>query len=69
MSQKERLLEHFKTVGNINPLEAWQQLGIYRLSSTVLELRKDGHEIETDLTEVKNRFGEKCRVANYIYKG
>lgn len=68
-NQKERLLDYLQKNGSINPLEAWKELGIYRLSATILELRKQGHIIETTRMDVKNRFNEKCHVAKYVYKG
>ena len=48
MTQANRLLDYLKTNGTINPLESWQQLGIYRLSDTVFRLRKEGYLIRTD---------------------
>ena len=66
MSQQDRLLNYLETNKQINPLTAWSELGIYRLSDTVLKLRKKGHEIITEKLEVNNRWNEKCRVANYI---
>ena len=67
MTQKERLLNYLKQHGRINPLQSWQALGIYRLSAVVLDLRKEGHDIQTVNTPVKNQFGEKCNVATYVY--
>lgn len=66
MSQQDRLLKYLQNNRQINPLTAWSELGIYRLSDTVLKLRKKGHEIITEKLEVNNRWNEKCRVANYI---
>jgi hypothetical protein len=68
MTQSNRLLDYLKTNGTINPLESWQQLGIYRLSDTVFRLRKQGYLIRTDLVEVKNQFNEVCRIANYVFE-
>lgn len=68
MTQPNRLLDYLKLHGTINPLESWQQLGIYRLSDTVFRLRKQGYLIRTDLVEVKNQFNEVCRVANYVFE-
>ena len=65
MNQKERLLNHLQTKGKINPLQAWRELGIYRLADTVLRLRKEGYEITTNITKVKNKFKEVCSVAEY----
>lgn len=69
MNQKQRLLEHFLNFSTIGPLEAWQKLGIYRLSSAILDLREDGHLILTSYVNVTNQFGENCRVAEYVYLG
>lgn len=65
MTQKERVLDYLKTHTSITPMEAWNKLGIYRLGDAIFKLRKDGHDIKSSLTEVKNRFGESCRVAEY----
>ncbi|WP_414631197.1 helix-turn-helix domain-containing protein [Alcanivorax jadensis] len=62
--QSERLLERLK-LGPVNPLQAWQELGIYRLSARVMDLREAGHNIITVPANVTNRFGENCRVAEY----
>jgi hypothetical protein len=67
MNQKERLLNHLEIFGKINPLEAWEKLGVYRLSDTVYRLRKEGYDIETLDLAVQNQFGEKCVVAEYVY--
>ena len=65
MNQKERLLDYLKSKRKINPLQAWRELGIYRLSDTVLRLRKDGYDIKTETVKVKNKFKEVCHVAEY----
>jgi len=66
MSQQDRLLNYLETNKQINPLTAWSELGIYRLSDTVLKLRQKGHNIITEKLNVNNRWNEKCTVANYI---
>ena len=66
MTQKDRLLNYLKQYQNINPMESWQQLGIYRLSAVILLLRREGYNICTDMVEVLNRFNEVCRVARYV---
>ncbi len=68
MKQQNRLLAHLETHGSINPLEAWKQLGIYRLSAIVFILRNLGYSIKTNRINVDNQFGEKCSVANYIFE-
>lgn len=65
LSQTERLRRHLEAGKPINPLEAWQRLGIYRLSARVLDLRADGLNVRGEFVEVRNQFGEKCRVKQY----
>lgn len=65
-TQKERTLEYLRThKRGLTPLDAWQKLGVYRISAVIHELRKVGHNITTDDAIVKNRFGEECKVALY----
>lgn len=65
MNQEQRLIDYLNNHTDINPLQAWQELGIYRLSAVVFKLKSKGHNIITNRIAVKNRFGEKCRVASY----
>ena len=64
MSQCDRLLSRLKR-GPITPMEAWSELGIYRLGARVFDLKASGHDIDRELVQVSNRFGEECRVAQY----
>lgn len=64
-TQCQRLLEYLQNTGSINPLSSWQTLGIYRLSARIEDLRKAGYDITTTRIEVLNRFGERCKVAQY----
>lgn len=68
MNQSERLLEHLIERGSIDPLQAWSELGIYRLAPIICDLRRSGVEIEKEMIKVKNRFGEDCRVELYKLK-
>ncbi len=64
-SQNKRLHNYLKQYGSINPLLAWAELGVYRLSARVHDLRNHGVNITSSTIEIKNRFGELCRVAKY----
>lgn len=64
-TQCDRLLEYLKSHAYINPLQAWQELGIYRLSGRIYDLRHAGYDIESSDMTVLNQFGEKCTVASY----
>ena len=65
MTQKQRLLIYLEQGNKINPLKAWQELGIYRLASRICDLRKDGNEVKDEWLEVPNRYGEFVRVKQY----
>jgi hypothetical protein len=65
MKQNERLLEHLKHFGSVEPMQAWTQLGIYRLASRICELRQDGHPIKKKMVLMTNRWGEEVRFARY----
>ena len=64
-SQTQRILTYLKQHHIINPLKEWTSCGVYRLSDVIYKLRKQGYDIETEEVIVKNKYGEKCRVAQY----
>jgi hypothetical protein len=65
-SQNRIVLDHLQKVGPITPLEALRLHGIMRLGARVHELREGGHNIITEIVEVKGRKGSKpARVARY----
>lgn len=65
MTQCERLLAYLQRFGRIDPLQAWQELGIYRLGARVFDLKAAGHDIKKNTKVVSNRYGEDCHVAEY----
>lgn len=67
-NQCDRLLARLRQ-GPVNPLQCWTELGIYRLAARVSDLRKAGHRIHKTTVEVRNRYGETCRVAQYRLEG
>ena len=65
-TQNERLAEYLEQNESINPMQAWIELGIYRLSARCHDLRhKFGMNIKTSTVTVENQFGEDCHVAEY----
>lgn len=65
MSQDNRVLWWLENIGQINPLDAWQHLGIYRLGACIERLRKSGIEIETRREKAYNKFNESCNFGMY----
>lgn len=64
-TQAARFLAALLAGRQINPLLAWQDFGIYRVSDVVFRLRKLGWPVNTDDLTVQNRFNEGCIVALY----
>lgn len=65
MTQCERIRKYLKDFGSITQLQALSDLGIMRLASRISEMRQAGEAIEDRIIEVKNRYGETCRVKEY----
>ena len=64
-TQNERILDYIEDFGSITQLEALKDLGVMRLASRVSDLRKRGYPIQSKVEQVKNRYGEACRVKRY----
>lgn len=65
-SQCEMILKYLQThKTGITPLQALDKFGCQRLSGRIYDLRDEGHNILTNMIEVKDRFGEVKRVAQY----
>lgn len=66
MNQNEMLEEYLKNHDGITPLEAMNELGIYRLSARVADLRQSGVAVKTEMVTVLNRSGKPVKVARYF---
>lgn len=64
-TQCERIVQYIEQFGSITPAEAINDLGCYRLASRICDLKRRGYPIHTEMITVKNRMGERCRVARY----
>lgn len=65
MSQLERLQNLLQSGQTINRLNAWKRLGIIEAPARISELRAKGFAVKTTIKEVKNRYGEKTRIAEW----
>jgi hypothetical protein len=63
-SQNKLIAEHLKSGRPITPLEALNRYGCFRLGARILELRKEGIPIETEMIGLSN--GK--RIAQYKLK-
>lgn len=73
MSEKvtdaQLVLEYIEEFGSITPLDALRDLGVYRLSGRIADLRKMGYPIVTKLEPVKTMRKKNCRIARYSMGG
>ena len=63
--QKQRIIKYMEDFGSITPLEAMRDIGCYRLSARIYDLKEDGYNIVTETVGVKNRYDEVVHVAQY----
>lgn len=63
--QCDKLLNYLQNHAGITPKDAWNELGIYRLSARVFDLRRLGYDIVTFRKEVVDPFGDPKFVAEY----
>lgn len=64
-TQAELILEYMNEFGSITPLEAIRDLGVYRLSARISDIKKMGIPVETQMVMVPNRRGTKSNIARY----
>lgn len=65
VSQCDRIVEYMRKHGTITQLEAYLDIGCWRLASRICDLKRKGYRIKTETAYVKNRYGEEVPVAKY----
>lgn len=65
LTQCDRIVAYMKEHGSITQYDALLDLGVMRLASRISELKKRGVPIKSTMKTVRNRFNEKCQVAEY----
>lgn len=64
-SQKQAIINHLMSGKSITALEAIQKYGCTRLATRIFELKENGYLIYTEHENLKNRYGNNCRIARY----
>lgn len=65
VTQARLIVEYLEEFGSITPLEAIRDIGCYRLSARISDIKKMGIPIKTEMVNVKNRRGKFSRIARY----
>lgn len=63
-SHCNKVLDYIKAHGSITQAEAYE-MGIYRLSGRIFDLRHRGYDIISVMTDGVNRDGERVKFASY----
>lgn len=67
-TQCMRVIKYMNEHGSINQYQAFFELGIMRLASRISDIKKNHNiPIQKQMVTVRNRFDEKCRVAEYRF--
>lgn len=67
-TQENRVLEYMQKFGGITTRDAFNDLGITRLSAKIFNLKKQGYDIISEYKQAKNRFGETTYFKKYMLK-
>lgn len=65
ISQCDKIVEYMQKHGSITQLDAYLDIGCWRLASRISDLKKRGYAIKREMIKVKNRYGESVPVAKY----
>jgi hypothetical protein len=65
VSQATDIILYIRDHGSITTKQAMEDLGCYRLSGRIYDIKKCGIPVEKTMVDVLNRNGETCRVARY----
>ena len=68
-SQVTKVLNHLKTGATINPLEALEKYGCYRLGAVIFLLKDGGYIISSRIETYKKPSGRKGHYAVYRLEG
>lgn len=65
MTQCEKILEYMRERGHITAWDAVYNLGIFRLSARIADLKADGYKIKSETVRKKDGRGEWKNYASY----
>jgi len=67
-NQMAKIREHLRKHRSITSWDAIQLYGCTRLSDKIFQLRNKGWIIDTQMIDVKNRYGDETQIAKYIMR-
>ena len=67
-TQRERIVDYINIHGSITTAEAFDRLGISRLSARLFELKDEGYAFDEEWVTEKNRYGEAVSFKRFSFK-
>lgn len=67
-NQKERIIQYIKDFGSITTKEAFNDLGVSRLSARIADLKDEGYEFTDEWESSKNRYGETVTYKRFAFR-
>lgn len=64
MNQTDSILDHLKSGRSITPLEALELYGVFRLGARILDLRREGYDIQTETVHQNKKHFAKYHLFN-----
>ena len=64
-TQEQKVINYIREFGSITTKDAFNDLGITRLSAKIFNLKKMGYEIKDNFEQGKNRYGEPTSYKRY----
>ena len=68
MTQAEMIVAYIDKFGSITSRDAFNDLGVTRLSARVADLKREGYRFEEEWETSKNRFGETVSYKRFSFK-
>ena len=68
MSQNEKILKYIRDFGSITSLQAFNDLGVTRLSGRIYDLQKEGYSFYKRFETSRNRYNENVSYVRYFLK-
>lgn len=65
ITQCDRIVEYMKKHGSITQLEAYLDIGCWRLASRISDLRRRGYSIKVETIKIPKRDGGFAPIARY----
>ena len=65
MTQCEAVLKYLEEFGSITTYDSFIQLGVTRLASRIVDLRREGYSFKKDWVTKKNRYGKTISFLRY----